>query len=194
MRMPAVLACFLALTGCTTPGTPLGLQVLALNYAVRTVPDASALIASLQSGQTRVSDLLGSTPCNHTADFSTLSPPEVFTSGTPGQTGFSVTIVSLTPVAIPTTNPASCSALDQLEIVIGDPSQALALGARTSSLNGRIWLVDGSRFQTSQFFEARVQTFDVASRRSSGDYRFVNRLTPGSNTVLVVEGSYALTP
>ena len=190
----ALLMAVLAFAGCATSGTPLTPQILSFNYVVRTVPDASALIASVQGGQTTVSSLLSQAPCNFTADFSSATPPQVFVNGTPGQTGFNVNIVSTDPVGISTANPASCTALDELEINIGGQSEALVLGAATSLTNGRVWLADGRQFATSQFFQARVHDFDVASRRSNGEFRFIDRLSAGSNTVLILEGSYALTP
>ena len=193
-RILALLMASLALAGCANRGTPLTPQILTFNYAVRKVPDASAVIASVQGGQTTVSNLLSQDPCNFTADFSSATPPQVFANGIPGQTGFNVNIVSTAPVGLSTTNPPSCMALDELEINIGGQSEALALGAQTSLTNGRVWLVDGSQFATSQFFQARVQGFDPANRRSNGDFRFIDRLSAGSNTVMIVEGSYALTP
>ncbi len=188
------IAALVGLGGCANRGTPLTPQILTFNYAVRAVPDASALIASVQSGQTTVSDLLSRDPCNFTADFSSATPPQVFPYGSPGQTGFNVNIVSTAPVGLSTTNPSSCVALDEVEINIGGGSEALALGVPTNLTNGRIWLVDGRRFETSQFFQARVRAFDTANRRSNGDFQFISRLSAGSNTVLIVEGSYALTP
>jgi len=191
----ALLMLSIALFGCrSNRGTPLTPQILTFNYAVRTVPDASALIASVQGEQTTVSDLLSPDPCNFTADFSSATPPQVFVNGTPGRTGFTVNIVSTTPVGLSTTNPSSCTALDEFEINIGGLSEALALGAQTSQTNGRVWLVDGRQFGVSGFFRARVQGFDPANRRSNGDFRFINRLSASSNTVLIVEGTYALTP
>jgi hypothetical protein len=188
----ALLTACLALAGCSTPIEP---QILSFNYALRSVPDWPTFLASVQSGQTRISDLLSSNPCNFTADFSVASPPELFTSGTPGQTGFNVSVVALTPVSIPvTTNPPSCPALEQIEIVIGSPSQALALGMFTDVTNGRIWLLNGPRFPISQHFEARVQRFNPANSRSDGQFRFVSRDMAATNTVLIVEGSYAITP
>ena len=124
-------------------GTSLTPQILTFNYAVRTVPDASALIVSVQDGQTTVSDLLSLDPCNFTADFSRATPPQIFVNGTPGQTGFNVNIVSTDPVGLSTNNPSSCTALDEFEINIGGLSEALAIGAQTSQTNGRVWLVDG---------------------------------------------------
>ena len=188
------MAALVGLGGCANRGTPLTQQILTFNYAVRAVPDASALIASVQSGQTTVSDLLSRDPCNFTADFSSATPPQVFPYGSPGQTGFNVNIVSTAPVGLSTTNPSSCVALDEVEINIGGGSEALALGVPTNLTNGRIWLVDVRRFETSQFFQARVRAFDTANRRSNGDFQFISRLSAGSNTVLIVEGSYALTP
>ena len=193
--VPLALAALVGFGGCANRGTPLTPQILTFNYAVRAVPDASALIASVQGGQTTVSDLLARDPCNFTADFSSATPPQVFTNGTPGQTGFNVNIVSTAaPIGLSTTNPSSCTDLDEFEINIGGQSQALALGAQSSVTNGRVLLVDAREFATSQFFQARVQGFDPANRRSNGDFRFINRLSAGSNTVLIVEGSYALTP
>lgn len=193
-RLLALLMMSLVLTGCANRGTPLSPQTLTFNYAVRTVPDAAALIASVRSGQAVVSDLLARDPCNFTADFSSPTPPQVFTNGVPGQTGFNVNIVSTAPVNLATTNPPSCTALDEFEINIGGLSEALALGIPTGLTNGRVWLVDGRQFGTSQYFQARVQGFEAASRRSNGDFQFIDRLSPSSNTVLIVEGSYALTP
>jgi hypothetical protein len=192
--IPLAMAVLVALGGCANRGTPLEPQILTFNYGVRAVPDASALIASVQGGQTTVSDLLSQDPCNFTADFSSATPPQIFVNGVPGQTGFNVNLVSTDPVSIPVTNPPSCTALDEFEINIGGLSEALALGAQTSLTNGRIWLVDNRQFATSQFFQARVQGFDPANRRSNGDFRFINRLSASSNTVLIVEGSYTLTP
>ena len=193
-HMLAYLAIALALVGCGNRGTPVSPQVLSFNYSVRTVPDASALIASVQGGQTTVADLLSQGPCNFTADFSTRTPPLISVNGTPGETGFNVRLVSTTPVAIATSNPPSCSAVAEFEISIGGRSEALALGAQTNLTEGRVWLVDGNRFPTSQFFQARVTTFDPTTRRAGGDFRFIDRLSPGSNTVMIVEGSYAMTP
>jgi len=190
----ALLATATLLAGCGNRGTPITPQILTFNYLVMAVPDATTLIASVQNGQRTVSDLLARNPCNFTADFSSATPPRVFPNGTPGQTGFSVNIVSTAPVNITTTNPANCTPLAELEINIGAQSQALALGVPTNLTNGRIWLNDGRRFATSEFFQARVQSFDPVNRRSSGDFRFIDRLTSGSNTILVAEGSYALTP
>src|SRR5574337_113221 len=113
------MAALVGLGGCANRGTPLTPQILTFNYAVRAVPDASALIASVQSGQTTVSDLLSRDPCNFTADFSSATPPQVFPYGSPGQTGFNVNIVSTAPVGLSTTNPSSCVALDEVEINIG---------------------------------------------------------------------------
>ena len=189
-----LLMAALALAGCANRGTPLTPQLLTFNYAVRTVPDASALITSVQSGQTTVSSLLSQDSCNFTVDFSSATPPQVFVNGIPGQTGFNVNIVSTAPVGLSTTNPASCTALDEFEINIGGRSEALALGAQTSLTNGRVWLVNGRQFATSQVLQARIQGFDPANRRSNGDFRFIDRLSAGSNTVLILEGSYALTP
>jgi hypothetical protein len=193
-RVFAIFMASLALAGCANRGTPLTPQILTFNYAVRTVPDATALIASVQSGQTTVADLLSQDPCNFTADFSSATPPQIFINGIPGQVGFNVNLVSTDPVGVPATNPSSCTALDELEINIGGLSEALGVGAQTSLTNGRVWLADDRQFATSQFFQARVQGFDPASRRSNGDFRFINRLSAGSNTVLILEGSYALTP
>jgi len=193
-RILALLVASLALPSCTSEGTPITPSILTFNYVVKTVPSASALIASVQGGQTTVSDLLGQTPCNFTADFSSPTPPQVFPYGNPGQTGFNVNIVSTAPVSLTTTNPSSCAALDEIEINIGGRSEALTLGADTSRTNGRVWLVDGRQFQTSDFFRARIHNFDPANRRSNGEFRFINRLSGVSNAVLIVQGSYALTP
>lgn len=113
MPVATLLMTGLALAGCATRGTPLAPQLLTFNYAVRAVPDASTLIASVQGGQETVSNLLTREPCNFSADFSSPTPPQVFINGTPGQTGFNVNIVSTAPVSISTTNPASCTALDE---------------------------------------------------------------------------------
>lgn len=86
-RLLALLMMSLVLTGCANRGTPLSPQTLTFNYAVRTVPDAAALIASVRSGQAVVSDLLARDPCNFTADFSSPTPPQVFTNGVPGKPG-----------------------------------------------------------------------------------------------------------
>lgn len=190
----AALAVSLALVGCGNQGTPIIPKIISFNYTVRTVPDASALIASVQGGQTTVTDLLSRGQCNFTADFSTRTPPQVFINGTPGQTGFNVNLVSTAPVGIATTNPSSCIALAEFEINIGGRSEALALGAQTSHTNGRVRLVDGSRFTTSEFFRAKVTSFDPANRRSIGEFSFIDRLSSGSNTVIIVDGSYALAP
>src|SRR5437899_2323467 len=117
-----LLVASLALAGCNTA------QVLTFNYAVQTVPDASVLLTSVQNGQTTITNLLSQNPCNFTANFASPTPPRVFTNGTPGQTGFNVNIVSTAPVNLSTTNPQSCTALQELEINIGGQSQALALG------------------------------------------------------------------
>jgi hypothetical protein len=193
-RIVVIFLASVALAGCPNGGTPIRPQILTFNYAVQTVPDASALIASVQNGQTTVASLLSQNPCNFTANFASPTPPRAFTNGTPGQTGFNVNIVSTAPVGLSTTNPSSCTALQELQISIGGQSEALALGAWTNLTNGRVSLVDGRQFATSQFFQARVQGFDPANRRSNGDFRFIDRLSAGSNTVLIVEGSYALTP
>ncbi len=188
------MAAMVVLGGCANRGTPLTPQILSFNYVVRTVPHAPTLIASVQGGHTTVSDLLAQDPCNFTADFSSATPPQVFIYGTPGQAGFNVNIVSADPVSIPATNPSSCTALDEIEINIGGQSEALAVGARTDLTNGRVWLADGRQFASSAFFQAQLQGFDHASRRTNGNFRFINRLSANSNTVLIAEGSYALTP
>jgi hypothetical protein len=175
-------------------GTPITPQILTFNYLVSSVPNAATLIASVQGGQTTVSDLLSRNPCNFTADFSSPTPPQVFTYGTPGQTGFNVNIESTAPVSITTGNPSYCTAPSEIEINIGGQSEALTVGATTSQTNGRIWLADGRQFSTSQFFQASLQGFDPSNRRASGDFRFIDRFSSASNTVLIVEGSYALTP
>jgi hypothetical protein len=187
----------IALEGCTTSGTPVTPQILALNYVVKTVPDASTLIASVRDGQTTISTMLARDPCNFTADFSERTPPtkpKFSVYGTPGQTGFNVRILSTTPVAIPTTNPSSCQALDEIEVLIGGQSEALALRTQTSRTSGRVWLVNGQKFETGAFFKAQVLSFDPANRRTTGEFQFINRLSAGSNTVLIVEGSYAMKP
>lgn len=189
----ALLIVSLGLSSCNR-GTPLRPQILTFNYAVRGVPNASDLIASVQSGQTSVSSLLSVDPCNFTADFSGATPPQVFINGTPGQTGFNVNLISTDPHGIATTNPASCVELDEVEINIGGRSEALALGTLTTHTNGRIWLNNGNQFQASEFFQAQVHGFDPATRRSNGEFRFIDRLSSTSNTVLIVEGTYALTP
>lgn len=195
IRAVAVLALTLALAGCANRGTPLAPQILTFNYAVRTVPDATALITSVQGGQTTVSSLLSRDVCNFTADFSSLTPPQVFIYGVPGQTGFNVNLVSTAPVSsLTTNNPASCTALDEFEINIGGRTEALTLGMQTARTNGRVKLADNREFATSEYFQARVQGFDSATRRSNGDFRFIGRLGSGSNTVLIVDGTYALTP
>jgi hypothetical protein len=193
-RMVPLCATAILLAGCPNPGTPIAPQILTFNYLVTTVSNADALITSVQNGQTTVADLLARDPCNFTADFASATPPQVFPYGTPGQTGFNVNIDSTAPVNITRTNPAYCTPPAELEINIGGQAQALALGVPTNLTNGRVWLTDGRRFATSQFFQASIQGFDPANRRSNGDFRFIDRLTPGSNTVLIVDGSYALTP
>lgn len=190
----AVLMTTLALAGCANRGTPLTPQILTLNYVTRTVTDATAIITSVQGGQTTVSSLLSQDVCNFTADFSSPTPPQVFINGVPGQTGFNVNLVSTAPVSIPTTNPASCTALREFEINIGGRTEALSIGTDTTRTNGRVRLVDNREFATSEFFRARVQGFDSTNRRSNGTFQFINRLASGSNTVLIAEGTYALTP
>jgi len=63
-----------------------------------------------------------------------------------------------------------CTPAAEIEINIGGQAQALALGVPTNLTNGRVWLTDGRRFATSQFFQASVQGFDPATRRSNGDF------------------------
>jgi hypothetical protein len=169
-------------------------QILSFNYAVRTLADAGATIAEVQGGQTTVASLLQRDPCNFTANFDNTTPPQVFVNGTPGQTGFNVNIVSTDPVNLATTNPASCTALDEVEINIGGQNEALAVGGQTSLTNGRIWLLNGQRFDTSQYFLSRLDSFDASNRRAGGTFSFINRLDPTSNTVLIVDGSYSMRP
>lgn len=182
-------------------------QILALNYVVQTVPTpemATALIDSVRGGQMPISTLLTQDavtrgprdPCNFTADFTNRTPPtapKIVVNGTPGQTGFNVTIGSTTPVAIQTTNPSSCQALKEIEILIGGRSEALALRTQTNRTKGRVALVNNQDFNTSEFFQAQVLSFDPTNRRTSGEFRFINR-EPGSTTMLIVEGSFGMKP
>lgn len=195
-RSLLLLISMLALAGCANRGTPLEPQILTLNYATRTVNDATALITSVQGGQTTVSSLLSQDVCNFTADFSSQTPPQVFIYGVPGQTGFNVNLVSVAPVPkpLPTANPPSCTALREFEINIGGRTEALSIGTDTALTNGRVKLVDNREFARSEFFRARVQGFDSTNRRSNGSFQFISRVASGSNTVLIAEGSYALTP
>src|SRR4051794_2469842 len=190
-RLFAILIAGVLLASCASGRGP---QILTFNYKVLAVPDATALIASVRGGQTAVSDLLLRDPCNFTADFSGRTPPQIFPYGAPGQAGFNVNIVSTAPINLATTNPASCPVLRELAINIGGQSEALAVGGRTSFTNGRIWFTDGRQFSTSQFFQAQLQSFDPGNRRSSGTFRFIDTQTRTGNTVLIAEGSWALTP
>src|SRR6266568_2086233 len=169
-------------------GTVVEPQVLTFNYIVATL-NASALIDSVRNGQTTVADIFrAGSVCNLTTAFSSATPPQVFIYGTPGQTGFNVNLVSTVPVNITTTNPSSCPAIGEFEINIGGQFEALALGNQTSRTNGRVRFVDGREFATSEFFQAQIDGFDLANRRSHGSYRFIDRFSPGSNMVLIVEG------
>jgi hypothetical protein len=176
-------------------GTPLEPQVLSFKYVTGTV-NASAVIASVRSGQTTIADLLSraSGVCGFTADFSSRTPPRVFINGTPGQIGFNVNLISAEPVSLTTPNQSCFDELSEFEINIGGRLEALALGNQTSLTNGRVKLVDGREFTTSEFFQAQINRFDPANRRSEGSFRFINRLSRASNMVLIVEGSYFLTP
>ncbi len=183
-----------ALAGCGERGSSMQPQILTFNYSVQSVTDATALIASVQNGQTTVSNLIARNQCNFTASFAGRTPPQVFPYGAPGQNGFNVNIVSTSPDNISTTNPSSCAVIDEFEINIGDRSQALALGTPTNRTNGRVWLDDGSQYQISEFFQATVQTYDPNIRRTSGSFRFIDHLSPASNKLLIVEGTFAMTP
>lgn len=184
--------CSLSFSGC---GNRTGPQVFTFNYAIRTFQDAnevSSVISSIRNGSRTMSDY-AILSCNFTADFSVTTPPEIFVYGNPGQIGFNMNIVSTNPVTITTTNPPNCNTLDEIEINIGRRTEALAVGASTNYTNGRLWFSDGRRFGASVYFQAQLNDFNATTRRSTGTFKFVNRL-PGSNTLLFVDGSFALTP
>lgn len=183
-----------AVAGCVNKRSSIKPQVLTFNYSIQSVTDVTALIDSVQNGQTTIADLIARSPCNFTASFAGRLPPQIFPRGTPGQSGFGVNIVSTAPDNISTTNLSSCAVVDEFEINIGDQSQVLALGTSTNRTNGRVWLDDGSQYQISQFFQAAIQKYEPDIRRTTGDFRFIDRLSPASNKVLIAEGSFAMTP
>lgn len=211
-RLLALFIGSLLLAGCqAVPPAP---QILSLNYVILDVPAGNnrvrAFVDSFERGERGLSeldfylshpdpntDLAVEVVCNFTADFSPgtvadpSSAPLMDSSGSPGQPGFNIQIAA-SRRNVTTDNPPSCVAIDQFVLDIGSRSDVIELGVPTSRGNGRIRLVDGVAFETSDFFEARVESFDPANERSSGQFRFINRST--ATTVLLGEGSYALTP
>ncbi|MDE2236134.1 MAG: hypothetical protein KGK44_11410 [Gammaproteobacteria bacterium] len=182
------------LAGCDPKVSALKPQILTFNYSIQTVADASALIDSVRNGKTTIARLIARSPCNFIAGFTGQTPPQMFPNGTPGQAGFNVQIMVSAPDNVSTTNPSSCEVPDEIEINIGSHSQVLALGMPTSLAGGRLWFTNGSKYQNSEFFRATVQGFDATISRTKGDFAFIDRLAPGSNTLLMVEGSFAMTP
>ena len=183
-----------ALAGCDHRDSSLQPQILTFNYSIQKVTDASALIDSVRRGRTTIAELIALSPCNFNAGFAGQTPPLMFPYGTPGQAGFSVQILATAPDNISTINPSSCEVPDELEIHIGSRSRVLALGVPTNLAGGRLWFTDGSKYQASEFFQATVQGFDATIRRTKGDFAFINRLAPDSNMLLMVKGSFAMTP
>ncbi len=189
-----ILLISIFLVSCSSSRGRITPQILTFNYIVMANVNASDLVRDVQNGSRTIPALLGSNPCNFTADFSNVNHPSISANGTPGQMGFNVFIVSVNPSNITTTNPSSCIAINEIQIAIGGRSEALALGAQTRLTEGKVVLANGSHFDISDFFQGRVQTFDAATRRTSGDFRFITGLAGNSNTVLIVEGSYGITP
>ncbi len=184
----------IVLVSCSSSRRPITLQVLTFNYNVIENANVSDLVNGVRSGTSTIAAFLGPDPCNFTADFSSVNHPTASANGTPGQMGFSVSLTAVNPSNITTTNPSSCIAIREIQITIGGPSQALALRAQSAVTEGEIVLADGRSFNMGQFFQGRVQTFEAATRRTSGDFRFITSLSGNSSTVLIAEGSYALTP
>lgn len=214
-RRLALFICALLLAGCqSAPSTSTAPQILSFNFAILDVPAGDnrirAFVDSFELGERALSELDSylahpipsaaleiEVACNFTADFSPgtvadpSSAPLMDSSGSPGQTGFNI-LITASSRSITTDNPPTCVAVEQFVLDIGSRSDVIELGVPTSRGNGRISLADGSLFDTSEFFEAQVMSFDTANERSSGEFRFINRLT--TTTVLLVEGSYAITP
>ena len=190
----------LALLGCGNTEVFRNLQILSFKYEIRPLGDGQAfddLIASVESGTQSVSSLFN-TPCGFTADFDNdvLTPtlPLILSFGTPGQTGFNVSIIASNPRNLEGENHPACPKVSQAEIAIGSPSAPLGLGEESHLTNGRVDMVDGS-FKFSRFFRATVQSFDATTHRSSGKYRFINRRDGDQPSgTLIVEGDYAMTP
>ena len=131
-KAPFALAMSLVLTGCANRGTSLSPQTLTFNYAVRTVPDARSNRPLCVVGRPSFRICLRGT-LQLPADFSSPTPPQVF-NGVPGQTGFNVNIVSSRSRQSPaTTNPPSCTALDEFEINIGGLSERWRSASRRAS-------------------------------------------------------------
>ncbi len=198
-RRAGVLALVAGLFGCTPSGQPLEPKILTFNYMVIQFSDSAAvtaLVASIQSGQTTVADELPANPCNFTASFAGTNAGTNQTSinvnGNPGQTGFNIQIESMTPVNITTTNPTDCQPVSEIAIFIGHMDEALDIGGQTNETSAEM-VVGGNLFETySGFFEGSLTGFRQQTGYASGEFQFVSA-SPGTaaNARLLVSGFYA---
>ncbi|MEO1089006.1 MAG: hypothetical protein AAFX81_00090 [Pseudomonadota bacterium] len=201
VRMLGPLVLLAALGACQPSGQPVQPQILALNYGVLATPlpglaTPRAVIDAVASGQADVGDLLGADPCNFTANFAVTPPPQISMNGTPGNVGFSISIVSTNPVNINSQNAANCRVLDEYTLFLGGPPDSLGVGGTTNQTSASVSFTDGSIFDTGGgHLEATLSGFDANTRYSSGAIRIVaDQVATASNRVLVIEGSYAVTP
>ncbi|MDQ6683940.1 MAG: hypothetical protein M3Z16_02320 [Pseudomonadota bacterium] len=198
----------LLLAGCAANPPAVAPQILSFNYRVLG-PYASAaltdaVIGAVASGSRSFQSLLTSdgrdTPCNFTASFATTgSTPNFSTSGNPADRTLVLEITASRPIAIAAMNPPGCLAPQDIAISIGGPSRPLAIGAQTALTQGSLTLAGNGTagvgsYPFSEVFQATVRSFDMSSRRATGEFRFLNRLSTDRHQLLVVEGSFALSP
>ena len=199
-RRAGALALVAVLFGCTSSGQPLEPKILSLNYMVIQYSDPaaiSALIASIQSGQTTVADELPTDPCNFTADDGDTAVLSIDINGIPGDSGFNIAIWTSGLVNITTTNPTDCQPVSSINMTIGSASEALDVGGQTNNTSAII-VMGGNTFNTgdelvsNQFFEASLMGFRPQTGYARGEFQFVSA-APGTaaNARLLVSGFYA---
>lgn len=175
-----------------------------MNYRLIAVPDSDnngiinsvdrdALISPVVNGDRTLSSAVGTDPCIFTQDFTPdaegVSLPDLDVLGVPGQSGFSVSVQIPSAIAQQTSARPDCIMPREIVVDIGSRSEALAVRGRTRQTSGRVHFVNGSQFNQSRYFEARITNLDPNAERASGEFGFIDE-TQGANTILVAQGSF----
>lgn len=186
---PAIGAVLIALlAGCGARP-----QVLSLNYRIVEMPDvaaADALERQLWQGTARVEDQLQS-PCNFTASFAVIPPPQLDARTTQGSNPERIEVSVPTPVNLATTNAPACPAVAAFDLRINGP---IRLGVDTSRGRAIMLFASGEEFRHEDLFRARVSLFQpgVINARGAADFRFVVRPAIDSPRMLFVIGAFDL--
>jgi hypothetical protein len=175
---------------CGLSGCSRGAEFLIFNYQTITLSDAAAadaLVDDISNGRTTVAATMRS-PCNHTADMSDRLTTSQFSTRPPPVGNLIAEMKSSRAVNIATTNNPACPVITSYSFVFGDPLTFMRVGNIYPAGDAEVTFANGQLFEVIAFAQSRPASLSQGNVR--GEFSYVNKPAVGSNTLLLIDGSF----